>query len=78
MPRQLCGVRAEGSGRQEAGELAAGVGLAGILSRTHAHKDIINCACAAKKERKREQQEVEWLREGGTGDTLKVRSKSKV
>lgn len=67
MPRQLCGVRAEGSGRQEAGELAAGVGLAGILSRTHAHKDIINCACAAKKERKREQQEVEWMREGGTG-----------
>lgn len=58
-----------GSGRQEAGELAAGVGLAGILSRTHAHKNIINCACAAKKERKREQQEVEWMREGGTRGT---------
>lgn len=85
MPRQRCEVR--GRGQWEEVEPAAGVGLAGILSRTHAHKDIINCACAAKKERQiqgereqHEQQEVEWKREGvgGRGDTLKVRSKSKV
>lgn len=59
--------------------MAAGVGLAGILSRTHAHKDIINCACAAKKE-EREQQEAEWKRGGdrGTRSKCAVNQKLKI